>query len=131
MKPKLASLDEIRSAIEQGTIFPDPFFSSDECARILNARDESAEFEQSWREAAAFVQAVALTQEQLDDLKATIVKPVFLQVSEATGQHEIASYIADDFEVIARAIYGGVSHAFIEEMWRRYTAKEVPGPRGG
>lgn len=49
-------------------------------------------------------------------------------VSGATAQHEIASYVSDDFELIAKAAATNTVRSFIQSLWSAYTRQTVPGP---
>jgi hypothetical protein len=55
----------------------------------------------------------------------------FLAVSRATTQHEIASYVSDDFDLIVKAAILGLDDPFLSTMWDAYARNEIPAPAVG
>ena len=57
-----------------------------------------------------------------------IREEAFLIVSNATGQHEIASYVSDDFDLLCRCHVLGIKHPIIEHLWLAYQSGTFPLP---
>jgi hypothetical protein len=55
-----------------------------------------------------------------------IEQEIFLRVSRQTGQHEVASYIADDFCLICRALATGYSDPWLNGLYEAYKRNELP-----
>jgi hypothetical protein len=64
----------------------------------------------------------------LNTLVEDIRRESFLAVSRATGQHEIASYVSDDFDLIVRASLIGMTEPLLDRMWEVYERGEFPVP---
>lgn len=52
----------------------------------------------------------------------------FLSVSRATTQHDIASYVSDDFDLIVKAAILGFDDPFLSAMWDAYARNEISAP---
>jgi predicted membrane-bound mannosyltransferase len=66
---------------------------------------------------------------EIRELVGVIRRESFLAVSRATRQHEIASYVSDDLDLIVRARLVGASSGFIGELWEAYDRGEFPHVR--
>lgn len=126
----LPSLNDIQNAIETGSVLaPDKISALDHDA-ILDARD-SKTFSDVWmqsyntvNDAWSHFHLAADVESQLEDIR----RESFMVVSNATDQHEIASYVSDDFEIIAKAAATETLDAFILSLWSAYTQHTVPYP---
>ena len=126
----LPSLQDIQNAIENGNVLaPDRIAALDHDA-ILDARDDRG-FSETWMRsfkaadgAWSQFESAAKLESQLEEIR----RASFMVVSNATGQHEIASYVSDDFEIIGKAAATATSDAFIESLWSAYTSQTVPCP---
>lgn len=63
-------------------------------------------------------------------LAGDIRRESFLSVSEATAQHEISSYVSDDFDLIGRCAILKLDDSFVEFLWDTYCMNEIPMPGG-
>ncbi len=52
----------------------------------------------------------------------------FLTVSLATGQHEIARYVSDDFDPAVRGRLAGAGGEFLGRLWAEYERGRFPAP---
>lgn len=126
----LPSLNDIAEAIKEGAVLsPDRIAALDHDA-ILDARDGKA-FTEEWmnsynavNEAWLHFPSGAAAKPQLDDIR----RQSFMVVSNATDQHEIASYVSDDFEIIAKAAAMETEDPFVLSLWSAYTQHMVPCP---
>ncbi len=83
---------------------------------MLDQRD-SPEFEQHWAIVFNSVNPVDCSPE---------TEQVFLAVSEATEHHEIASYVADDIDLIYTASHKNYSSDFLTWLQNTYAAGQFP-----
>ena len=117
-------LDEVR----QGTLIPSEMFIRDDLNDILDERDQS-DFEQPWLECSERIKT-AWQATTIDDLIKKLVdeirKESFLVVSRATQQHEISSYVSDDFELICKAIALDLNDPYASGLLNSYHAGEIP-----
>ncbi|MEM7773481.1 MAG: hypothetical protein AAF327_23625 [Cyanobacteria bacterium P01_A01_bin.37] len=86
---------------------------------MLDTRD-SPSFESAWNEI-------------YDRLKPIDTSPdtesIFIAISNATCQHEIASYVADDIDLIYAADKSGFTNAFINWLKSEYIQGHFPYSR--
>ncbi len=117
-------LDEIR----QGKLIPKEMFIRDDLDDILDERDQT-EFEQPWLDCSERIKA-AWESESIDEATVKtmdeIRKESFLVVSRATGQHEIASYVSDDFELISKSLALGLNDPYATELLDFYRSGKIP-----
>ena len=76
------------------------------------------EIEGIWKTTTASEEDVAA----LDQIR----QQAFLAASRASGQHEIASYVSDDFELIGKALVLGVDIAFVSSLYQSYCNNQIP-----
>ncbi|WP_160148280.1 hypothetical protein [Rubripirellula obstinata] len=101
---------------------------------VLDARDANEAFDTSWTDSHRKVNAAWDSASIADDdlkLAEAIRRDSFIAASNATTQHEIASYISDDFDLIARSSLLGLRDTFIESLWLAYDSHSVPMPQNG
>jgi hypothetical protein len=110
---------------------PPGYYAQLDCDAALNARDGDAlfvadwkrrfqEVEDRWATAGIAVEARVLAEE--------IRREAFLAASRATGQHEIASYVSDDFDLMVRARLVGVRDELLVRLWGVYERGQFPTP---
>ncbi len=126
----LPSLADIKAAIESGTVLPPDTIAALDHDAILDARDGKA-FSDKWmqsyntvNEAWSQLTLAAGIESELEDIR----RESFMIVSNATDQHEIASCVSDDFEIIAKAAATETEDSFILSLWSAYTQNTVPNP---
>ena len=127
----LPNLQEIRTAIDTSSVLKPSNIGSLDHDEILDARDTEASFEDQWVQAFEKVNVAWEQFGQADDFEKLIEEirhASFMAVSKVTHQHEIASYISDDFEMIAKASVTETVDPFILAMWSAYQRQEIPGP---
>lgn len=101
---------------------------------ILDERDGDAEFEAEWTRCYNEIEdrwRTADIDKEMAALKEDIRKESFLSASRATSQHEIASYVSDDFDIIIRGSILGMNDEFLNELWDAYHRNEIPTPATG
>lgn len=124
-------LSSILARIATGELLPDDCFGSLDCDAALDARDRDAEFDAEWvrldNEVSRRWDARAV-ESSLSTLAEDIRRESFLAVSRATGQHEIAGYVSDDFDLIIRVRLLGITEPLLDQMWGVYERGEFPIP---
>lgn len=101
---------------------------------ILDARDGDAKFETEWLQCYNNLEAIwpiANVTKEIVVLCEEIRRESFLAVSRATIQHEIASYVSDDFDIIIRGAILGLEKDFLNRLWSAYDRNEIPTPTFG
>lgn len=101
---------------------------------ILDARDSDAAFETEWTRCYNEIEnnwASADVDQEAAALKDDIRRESFLSVSRATAQHEIASYVSDDFDIIVRGSLLGMNEPFLNRLWEAYNRNEIPTSQTG
>lgn len=127
MADRLAS---VRSRIADTTLLPPDYYARLDCDTALDTRDTDADFAAAWVRHFAEVDrrwaataAPAEAQALVEDFR----RESFLAVSRATGQHEIAGYVADDLDLIVRGRLVDLKE-FLEKLWCAYERGEFPRP---
>ena len=112
----------------QGLIQPD-YFAQLDCDRALEQRGSNSRFDADWVEAyksteVGWSNMPVELRTQIDIIR----QEAFMQVSRATTQHEIASYVSDDFDLICRCHVLGYEPAIVDSLWRAYELGRFPIP---
>lgn len=124
-------LTTVLARIADGTLLPTAYYSALDCNAALDARDQDGEFDQNWVHAFNEVTRVWKDTEVEAELRALaedIRREAFLAVSRATNQHEIASYVSDDLDLIVRGRILGLKDRFLDGLWSDYERSEFPAP---
>jgi hypothetical protein len=124
-------LTAVLARVADGTLLPTEYYSALDCDAAVDARDRGGEFDLAW--VSAFNQLERLwkgaeVESELRTLAEDIRHQGFLAVSRATGQHEIASYVSDDLDLIARGRLVGLNDPFLDRLWQDYERGEFPSP---
>ena len=129
----ITNLTKLLYRIESGVIPLTSIFDGSDCDQLLDVRDSSPEFDQKYRESYDLIEKLKSTLDT--DPTVETRKQSFLIVSSLTQQHEIASYVSDDFELIAWASYSReadqtdkVSTPLIEWLLTEYENGRFPVP---
>ncbi|PHS04349.1 MAG: hypothetical protein COA78_16790 [Blastopirellula sp.] len=122
------TLQDILDQIANGKLLPAEMFLELDLDSILDQRDEKV-FEQPWLECSERIEAAwnlkapdGATQELMDQVR----KESFLAVSRATSQHEIASYVSDDFGLISKSILLGINDTYANGLFEVYCQGKLP-----
>lgn len=122
-----ALIDRIRA----GSLLPASLFADLDCDAVLDARDSDPTFEQEWsaaRESLSVKWKASRPGRAATAAVEDLRRESFLAVSTATGQHELSSYVSDDFELIGWASAVGDAPAVVAWLWESYEAGTVPRP---
>ena len=115
------SLESILSRIADGSLLPSGYYSDLARDSALDARDSDQSFVASWAATHEQIQkawAICPITARQHDLIEHIRHAAFLAVSRATSQHEIASYVSDDLDLIARGVALGLTRPTLEWLWK-------------
>jgi hypothetical protein len=125
------ALDAILSRITDGSLLPAGYYAALDRDSALDARDSDRSFTSAWAAAHEQTEA-AWASSPIDDRWRDLVERVrreaFLAVSRATSHHEIASYVSDDLDLIARGEALGLSHPLMAWLWESYERGRFPVP---
>jgi hypothetical protein len=114
--------------IQSGTLLSNSMFESIDLDQALDRRDNT-EFAQTWVTVHASIESDWNEKDlskKWDSEINKLRKLVFLTTSRATYQHEIASYVSDDFELIAKAKITNSNNVFIQWLLAQYTNGVFP-----
>ena len=124
-------LARLSSALEAEALLPAVFRHLGDDASIdhaLSQRDHPA-FEQPWLTAFAAVESVA-SLNQLSPAQRLVVDRVrevaYKQAFRATSHPDIAAYVSDDFDLIARAIVAGQDSPWLASLLSAYAHGRFP-----
>ena len=124
-------LNLVWARIVDGTLLPAEYFGSLDCDAALDARDGDDAFVRAWMSQFEEVEKLWQTTGVGDSarkLAEVIRREAFLVVSRAAKQHEIASYVSDDFDIIVRGRLLGLPRRFLDRLWEMYERGEFPVP---
>jgi hypothetical protein len=124
-------LNSILQRIADGSLLPVAYFAELDRDSALDARDRDSEFDASWVRLFEEVEHRWVSATVAEDLRALaedIRRESFLAVSRATEQHEIASYVSDDFDLIVRGRLAGLSDPLLDQLWHAYDQGRFPSP---
>ena len=100
-------------------------WSEEALEEYLDKRDSEA-FETQWMQAFEAIQRpeeeTTLDTATIDEIR----KTVFLKAFDVTGSGELAGYISDDFELIAKGLHFEYSSDFLTSMYHRYKEGQLP-----
>ena len=124
---------QLLAELENGEIPLADTFASANCDSLLAKRDSDPDFDATYRELWDRHEKLRFILNR--DPSEPIRKQSFLTVSNATQQHEIASYVSDDFELIGWDSHALVSNeipssgsSFVEWMYSQYKSGNFPCP---
>ncbi len=128
MSKETETLKSLLSAIQNGDLLNSSTFKNIDLDAILERRD-SEPFANVWTAASEQVEAAWQGNQWPEDdlaLLEAIRKEAFLAVTRAAGQHEISSYVSDDFDLICKAIMLDDDNFFVMGMLANYREGMIP-----
>jgi hypothetical protein len=126
-----AWLLSILARIKDGTLLPVSYYASLDCDAALDARDKSGEFDLAWVRACDEVDRRWKDTDLSTELRALaedIRRESFLVVSRMTGQHEIASHVSDDLDLVVSGRLVGLHDPLLDLLWCDYNRGAFPSP---
>jgi hypothetical protein len=125
-------LKSILGRIAEGSLFPAAYFAELDCDAALDSRHSDPEFKASWVRLSKEIEGRWKGATIADGLRALandIRRESFLAVSRATAQHEIASYVSDDFELVVRGRLLGLNDPLLDQVWHAHDQGTFPSPQ--
>jgi len=125
------SLQRLLDDISQDIILPPVLLQTLDLDHALDLRDHDEDFDRMWRDSFDIVDkqwALKSPDADTDKLIEDVTREAFMKVSLLTHQHEIASYVSDDFELISRAFVLGIESPFVAALLDAYTRGGFPVP---
>ena len=122
---------EIVRRITDGTLLSPELIAALDHDSILDERDGDAAFEAQWMQCYNEIEAkwsIANVDKETVALAEDIRRESFLSVSRVTNQHEIASYVSEDFDIIIRGCILELDNEFLNKLWDAYNQNEIPTP---
>ncbi|MCZ7606403.1 MAG: hypothetical protein M5U25_10075 [Planctomycetota bacterium] len=119
------NIDGLRDALTSRKILKAGSLQQVDIEQVLEGRDEK-EFEDAWLAAFDALKSLTLSndkQRQVDEIREAAFKAVY----DATGSDELAGYVSDDFDVIARAALNDEDQCFAGAMLDDYLRALIPG----
>jgi hypothetical protein len=128
LSPAVKLSDDIRG----GALLDAGGLAAIEADKLLTARDTSSEFDDAWT--ACSNEISAEWSARLPDPRAEadileLRELAFKAVFAATRNPDLAGYVSDDFELIAKSLGLGRRIPFAERLLADYRAGLIPGPR--
>lgn len=126
-----AWLTDILQRIHAGELLSADYYAALDCDATVEARESSQEFDVAWMQAFTSVNQSwkdAPLEPKLVQLVEDIRREGFLAVSRATQQHEIASYVSDDLELIIKSKILGLNNPLADHLWHDYEHNRFPTP---
>ncbi|WP_180143052.1 hypothetical protein [Desulfoluna butyratoxydans] len=124
----MKKIESILNSIIQRSILSDVCFSNKDFDAILDLRDENP-FDQDWITSYKKIEKAWANHNASNDLIELIekvCKESFLVTSQSTDQHEIASYVSDDFDLIAKYLALNVKDSFVSSLLSTYLKDRLP-----
>lgn len=124
-------LNFVQSRIADDSLLPIVYYHDLDCDAALAARDRDAAFVAEWIRLFEVVGRRWDAVEVAADLRLAaedIRKESFLVVSRATRQHEVASYVSDDLDLIVRDRLVGTECRLLGRLWAVYERGQFPCP---
>ena len=121
----------LKQAIGERRLLSEEVLAAYDWDGLLDARDSHGDFEAQWLRVSADIDELMCTrkvEKEVQQLAEDIRRESFLAVSRVTSQHELASYVSDDFELIARAAATGYDDPWLNGLWMAYKANGLPKP---
>ena len=121
----------LRRAIGERRLLSKEALAAYDWDSLLDARDSDGVFEAQWMRVSADIDELTHTakgEKEVQQLAEDIRRESFLAVSRITGQHELASYVSDDFGLIAQAMATGYDDPWLNGLWMAYKTNGLPKP---
>lgn len=129
---RLPTPTEVLARIKDGSLLSAAMIAGLDHDTILDGRDGDAVFQSQWircnnqiEEQWRFADVKPELTSRIEDVR----RESFLTVTRATTQHEIASYVSDDFDLIVRGAVLGMNDDFLNSLWDAYNRNEIPSPQ--
>ena len=124
-------VDVLVSAIEDERMLAEAAFSTIDADALLDDRDSNELFEAQWlrvhRKLEELWKAEPIDDDQVDAVD-ELREVAFSAAGEASGHHELAAYVSDDFDLIGKALVLGFDDPWLNGLFLVYKNGGVGGP---
>ncbi len=118
------NLAELKSLLLQSNLLIFTSFNGDEIDEMLDRRDD-AEFEEDWLRVFQALKKKFFGDDALAEIKN--VREIAYRKTFGTTKHsELAAYVADDFEMIAKSLLSGFSDEWLNSLFLTYLRGTFP-----
>lgn len=111
--------------VEKQKIVNADLFEALDLDSVLDERD-SDPFDREWVRCNDAVQSLLEEQGDMPVDVSDLAQQSFLAASDVTDQHDIASYVSDDFRLIAEALSAGYEDQWLSSLLREYGRSQFP-----
>ncbi len=125
------SLQDLLAAINDGRVLTPDVFGNIDYDEILESRDSDGDFDERWNKSLTAVEKEWAERDITQDLEQLVdeIREISFEIANhSTDQHELSSYISDDFDLFARLIVLERHDPFAEMLWEAYENGEIPSP---
>jgi hypothetical protein len=119
----MRQLQSILNAIRSGNLLSPEFFDFDH-DEALDKRDQDP-FDTEWVRAHRNVKDTPVSAAQ-EELLLEIRKAAFLGTMEATDNSDLAGYISDDLDLLARGLLADAADPWLNRLWAHYCEDKFP-----
>ncbi|MCY7377296.1 MAG: hypothetical protein LH472_15160 [Pyrinomonadaceae bacterium] len=117
-------LTELKSLLSKSGFLNFTAFDGAEIDEMLDRRDDS-EFEEDWLRVFQELEQKSFTDDDLAAIK-NIREIAYQKTFEATEHGELAAYVADDFEMIAKSLFAEFSDEWLNALFLAYLHGAFP-----
>jgi hypothetical protein len=117
------NLAELKSLLSKSNVLN--FIASDEEIDEMLDRRDDAEFEEDWLRVFQALEKKTFVADDLTEIK-NIREIAYKKTFEATNHSELAAYVADDFEMIAKSLLADFSDEWLNALFLSYLHGAFP-----
>ena len=118
------NLTDLKSLLSKSNLLNFRALNGNEINEMLDRRDD-AEFEEDWLRVFQILEKKSFTDNALTEIK-NIREIAYKKAFETTAHSELAAYVADDFEVIAKSLLADYGDEWLNALFLSYLRGEFP-----
>ena len=119
------TLPELKQLLTELSLLSDVAQSDDEQCALLDSRDAQP-FDDEWVRVHKAIEQEKRASSLNTAIEDEIRELAFKKAYQNTGNGEIAGYVSDDFDLLARAIAVGYFDPWLNLLWNEYQAGRFP-----
>ena len=117
-------VSRLRSWIGAGRLITERTLAVEDIATTLDDR-ETADFDGEWKRVYRQIGEVPLANDVLEELDA-LAAETFRRCYEHADGGQLAPYVSDDFDLLARALLLNFDDAWLRGLWHSYAHERFP-----
>jgi hypothetical protein len=121
----MINLAQLRDQIINGNLLGSDVFKELDLDKALDGRDEVS-FDQTWINAFKSLEKLQIKTADIQTID-SIREAAFKVTYNHCEDSDLAGYISDDFELIAKAFLFNLDNSFINAIWLCYKKHIIPG----